>query len=172
MCLTIGTRGSLLPSSGGRGGAEGDMRARRLASEHGAAAVGFALVDPILLAVMFGIVDYGLWFSDSLSVRQGVDEGARAAVVNQFGDCTDGSAAERTACVVKDRISANGGTAYVKVVVTGPPSSAGPGVSDDWTKGGQLLVCGLVKEAGLTGLTPMPDDRLITSQVTKRVEVT
>jgi Flp pilus assembly pilin Flp len=148
------------------------MRGRRLAGEHGAAAVEFALVVPILLAVMFGIIDYGLWFSDSLSVRQGVDEGARAAVVSQFGNCTDGSAAERTACVVKARISANGGTAYVKVLVTGPPSSSGPGVADDSTKGGQLKVCGLVKEAGLTGLTPMPKDSLITSQATKRIEVT
>jgi Flp pilus assembly protein TadG len=148
------------------------MRGRGPAREHGAAAVEFALVVPLLLAVMFGIIDYGLWFSDSLSVRQGVDEGARAAVVNDFGRCTTGSAAARTACVVKDRISANGGTAYVRVVVTGPATSSGPGAADDWTKGGQLLVCGVVKETGLTGLTPMPKDGLITSTVTKRVEVT
>jgi Flp pilus assembly pilin Flp len=148
------------------------MSVRRWSGERGAAAVEFALVVPILLAVMFGIIDYGLWFSDTLNVRQGVDEGARAAVVNDFGSCSSGSAGARTACLVKDRIAANGGTAYVKVVVTGPPSGSGPGAAGDWTKGGQLLVCGMVKETGLTGLTPMPSDGLITSQVTKRVEVT
>ena len=37
-------------------------------------------------ALVFGIIDYGLWFSDSLSTRQGVREAARQGVVANFGE--------------------------------------------------------------------------------------
>ena len=147
----------------------GGARFQPSSRDRGAAAVEFALVVPILLAVMFGIVDYGLWFGDSLNVRQGVDEGARHAVVKDFGDCTSGSESEKTACVVKERIGAFGGTVYVNVSVTGPAPSNTAG---DWAKGGELVVCAMVKEEGLTGLTPMPKDGILRALVHKRVEVT
>ena len=54
--------------------------------DDGATAVEFALVVPILLLLVFGIIEYGLWFSDSLSTRQGVREAARQGVVANFGD--------------------------------------------------------------------------------------
>jgi hypothetical protein len=147
----------------------GRARFQPSSRDRGAAAVEFALVVPILLAVMFGIVDYGLWFGDSLNIRQGVDEAARRAVVNDFGSCPGASETEKTACVVKERIGAFGGTVYVKVSVIGPAPSKTAG---NWAKGGQLLVCAMVKEEGLTGLTPMPKDGILHDLVHKRVEVT
>ena len=147
----------------------GGVRFQPSSRDRGAAAVEFALVVPLLLAVMFGIVDYGLWFGDSLNVRQGVDEAARRAVVSDFGTCTGSSESEKTACVVKERIGAFGGTVYVQVSVTGPAPSKTAG---NWAKGGQLLVCAMVKEEGLTGLTPMPKDGILRAFVHKRVEVT
>ena len=147
----------------------GGARFQPSSRDRGAAAVEFALVVPILLAVMFGIVDYGLWFGDSLNVRQGVDEGARRAVVKDFGTCTGSSESEKTACVVKERIGALGGTVYVQVSVTGPAPSNTAG---NWAKGGELVVCAMVKEEGLTGLTPMPKDGILRALVHKRVEVT
>jgi hypothetical protein len=131
--------------------------------------VEFALVVPILLAVMFGIVDYGLWFGDSLNVRQGVDEGARRAVVTDFGSCSGANESEKTACLVKERIGAFGGTVFVQVSVTGPAPARTAG---NWAKGGELVVCAMVKEDGLTGLTPMPKDGILRASVHKRVEVT
>jgi hypothetical protein len=147
----------------------GRARFQPSSRDRGAAAVEFALVVPILLAVMFGIVDYGLWFGDSLNIRQGVDEAARRAVVNDFGSCTGAGETEKTACVVKERIGAFGGTVYVKVSVIGPAPSKTAG---NWAKGGQLLVCAMVKEEGLTGLTPMPKDGILRDLVHKRVEAT
>ena len=41
-------------------------------AESGAAAVEFALVSTLLFTVMFGIMQYGLFFNDALSTRQGV----------------------------------------------------------------------------------------------------
>jgi hypothetical protein len=137
----------------------------RPARDRGAAAVEFALVMPILAALFLGIVDYGVWFSDSLSVRQGVREGARQAAVQQFDSCA-GNSAQKTACMTKSRVSAIGGTTYVKVL---PLTTAGaPGGS--WIKGNSVLVCVITKETGLTGFTPMPHKGLLSNKVSFRIE--
>jgi hypothetical protein len=139
----------------------GSARSRPSPRDRGAAAVEFALVVPLLLALMFGIVDYGLWFGDSLNARQGVDEGARQAVVKNFDDCPGSDPGAQTACVVKNRISAMAGEVFVRVEAENPKN---------WKKGGQLEVCAVVKVSGLTGLTPMPESGLIVSAVSKRIE--
>ena len=50
---------------------------RRDGRDRGAAVVEFALVIPLLMALVLGIIDYGLWFNDSISVRKGLREAAR-----------------------------------------------------------------------------------------------
>ncbi len=45
--------------------------------DRGAAAVEFALVVPVLILLLMGIIDYGLFFTDRLAVKQGIREGAR-----------------------------------------------------------------------------------------------
>lgn len=52
----------------------------------GAAAVEFALILPILLILVFGIVNYGDMLSVRQSVSQAASEGARAAAVNPGND--------------------------------------------------------------------------------------
>jgi Flp pilus assembly protein TadG len=49
--------------------------------DDGAAAVEFVLVVPILLLLVFGIVNFGYLFGQKLSLNQAVREGARMAVV-------------------------------------------------------------------------------------------
>ncbi len=58
--------------------------------DSGAAALEFALVVPVLLILVFGIIDYGLYFSNTLGARSGVREAARQGVVENFdaGDCS------------------------------------------------------------------------------------
>jgi Flp pilus assembly protein TadG len=53
--------------------------------------VEFALVIPLFLLVLFGIIDFGLALNDYNSVRQGVREGAREGVVGEFGATCTGS---------------------------------------------------------------------------------
>ena len=57
--------------------------------DSGAAALEFALVVPVLLILVFGIIDYGLYFANSLGARSGVREAARQGVVENYdaGDC-------------------------------------------------------------------------------------
>ena len=71
-------------------------RVRR--SERGAAVVEFALVMPLLLTVMFGLITTGLAFSDHLSATNAVREGAR------YGAAADISAPATWATSVRDRV--------------------------------------------------------------------
>jgi Flp pilus assembly protein TadG len=49
-------------------------------SEAGVAAIEFALIAPIFLILMFGIVIYGFYFGTRIAVAHAAAEGARAAV--------------------------------------------------------------------------------------------
>lgn len=49
--------------------------------DDGAAAVELALVLPILLLLVFGIISFGIVFAQQLAVNNGVREGVRTAVV-------------------------------------------------------------------------------------------
>ena len=52
--------------------------------ERGAAAVEFALVLPLLLTLLFGIIEFGWAYAQMLDVRHGAREGARLVAVNDF----------------------------------------------------------------------------------------
>lgn len=145
----------------------------RLGREHGAAALEFGLVAPILFAVVFGIISYGLWFDDSLNLRQGVREAARQAVVGDFGSTTscltsytftpstdNPSDMEKLVCQVKQQVGAITGPTYVKV-------SAPSG----WQQGDQLLICAMVKANALPGIVPLPNDRLIRTETRMSIEI-
>lgn len=127
----------------------------------GAAAIEFALVVPLLLTLLFGVVDYGLWLNDSLNVRQGVREGARQGVVERFDrpGCT-GTDMQKFVCKAKAEIASVVGPSYVRIVIP----AAG------WKRGESLLVCGMVKSNGLSGMVPLPADGLIKSSTTMSIE--
>lgn len=122
----------------------------------------FALVSIIFFTMLFGIIQYGLFFSDSIGARQGVRDGARSGVVLTFPAC--GSATTdvaRLACNTKTQIGAITGPAYVKVLTP-----------DGWAKGKALVVCGMVKASAALGLVPMPNDGLIMTKTQMPIENT
>ena len=135
-------------------------RRRRL--ERGAAAVEFALVSVILIPILLGIIDYGLWFNDSVNARQGVREAARRAVVKTFpttGACASGTDFAKINCLTKQEINSVSGPTYVKLVTP-----------NNWVKGRPLLVCAMVKVNGASGLVPIPNDRLIRAKTQMSIE--
>jgi Flp pilus assembly protein TadG len=57
--------------------------------DRGAAAVEFAIIVPLLITLVFGIINFGAWFGQQLALNQAVREGARAAVVAGTGRTAD-----------------------------------------------------------------------------------
>jgi Flp pilus assembly protein TadG len=64
------------------------MLARGRRTDGGAAAVEFALVTPILFALLLGIIQFGWYFFVANSTSSAAREAARRVVV---GDCWDGA---------------------------------------------------------------------------------
>jgi TadE-like protein len=156
------------------------IRAARRDGESGAAAVEFALVLPVLLLILFGIVDYGIYFSDSLAGQSGVREATRQAVTVDFDPCatpltdvllphadglTPTSDMQDIACMVDSRTQAITGQVYVDVVL--PPAADGV---PTWTMGQPLLVCETLITSGLTGFVPLPGGGAVRSKAVMTIE--
>jgi len=134
---------------------------RRPRAQRGAAAVELALVSLIFFPILFGIIDYGLWFNDSLNTRQGVREAARRAVVQTVSSSCGGGAVslDNMVCDTKRQIDAISGRSYAKVLVP-----------DGWSQGQPLVVCAVVRADGVTGVTPLPRDAFIHSKTSMSIE--
>ena len=111
-------------------------------AERGAAAVEFALVVPLLLVLLFGMIDYGVVFADSVSTRNGVREGARQGVVSNFGG---GNSLSHLRTQTKSHIGAISGTTAVKIYAP-----------QGWQKGKPLVVCAIVQNPGVIKFVPLP----------------
>lgn len=84
--------------------------------DRGAAAVEFALLLPVLLLLVFGIIDFGRALNAQVTLTQAAREGARLAALNQ-------------ANVVSRTQAAATGLSPVTVTVTSScPTGAGQGV--------------------------------------------
>jgi len=106
-------------------------------SERGAAAVEFALVFPILILVLIGIVEYGSVFNTQLMLTSAAREGARTMAV------TGSAGAARTAV-----IDAAVGTTLTAANVTVTPTAC--------TSTGNVSVTVVYNKPYLTGLFGAP----------------
>ena len=135
------------------------QRTTRRPPDGGASAVEFALIMPVLFLLVFGIIDYGMLFFDTIGLRQGTREGARQAVVQLPSTaCNQAAFNDKVICATKQATENTLGDASgvrVKVYVAGRP----------WSKGGQLIVCTQVKEKSITGFVPFPSKPLQTRTI-------
>jgi Flp pilus assembly protein TadG len=140
---------------------------RGVAADRGAAALEFALVLLVLLPLVFGMIDYGLYFANDIGARDGANIAARQGVVENFtGDCSkydeDTSLdpqLDSLACLALDQASPAGGTGYARV--TNP---------ERWKAGNDLVVCVAIVDIGVTGYTPLPGGGNVHARVTMRIE--
>lgn len=93
---------------------------RAAARESGAAAVELALVLPILLVLVFGIIDFGRAYNAQISLTQAAREGARVRALG-------GDAAATTSRV---RLAAGFLPAASVSVAAGSPCPASPAATD------------------------------------------
>jgi len=126
--------------------------------------VEFALVSVVFFLLLFGILQYGLYFNDALNTRQGVREAVRQGVVQMpvANDCgSAGVTWTKLECYTEDEVGALTGDTMVHIAV---PDTGG------WKKPNKLIVCAAVRSAGVFGLVPMPNDGVIMSKTAMSIE--
>ncbi len=96
---------------------------RRRTNDRGANLVEFALLAPLLLLLVFGIIEFGWLFGQFNDVRHGAREGARFAAVSA-GDETQ---IKDTVCTSMEGLSAGMSSIIVDL------SQGGPNVGDQST---------------------------------------
>lgn len=142
----------------------------------GAAAVEFALVLPVLLLILFGIIDYGLYFGNALDTRSGVATATRQAVVDNFDTtCTPpgafpvGSDSGYLACMVEARTDPLAGKTYVKVILPTDPTNPAS-TETGWYAGQSVVVCEATVAVGVTGYVPLPTNGVIRVRLVSQIE--
>lgn len=144
----------------------GDPSRRRRG--RGAALIEFALVFPILILILFGTVDFGVVLLNINTTKQGTREGARQAVVSNFGSSTSCTAtpssisgeARQLICLVKNRIGLESVDTRIKINF--------PNANQ---VGNSILVCAQYPMRSTTGLLgPVLNSRVIRAKVEMRIE--
>ena len=126
---------------------------RRAHGDKGTALVEAALVLPFLIAILFGIIDFGWVFNDYVSVRQGGRDGLRQAIINPVP--TNASTCNPTGtgmawganlvCYTKDRVGLDPNNTRVKIYFV-------PQASAPYFKNGEpVKVCVQYKTGSITG---------------------
>lgn len=121
----------------------------------------FALVLPLLLMFLLGIMDFGVTYNNWISLRQGVAEAARQGSVANFGTdstCTltftAGSSSvpsadlQKLMCLAKDQIGHYPASTRIKIIVAdySLQTSGAP-----WMVGNGLIVCAQYPANSATG---------------------
>lgn len=128
----------------------------------------FALILPLMVTLLFGVIDFGFTFANWLAVRDGSRQGARQAVVAETsGDSTCtvvggglmSSTTREAVCLTKASVGLDESETRVKIVV------------DDYIEGAMLAVCVQYPADSLTGFfSPLLDDKVVRSKVEMRIE--
>lgn len=144
-------------------------RGSRSARERGAAAVEFALVVPILLVLVFGIIQYGWYF---YAMQAGTSATSDAVRRLSVGDCQ--SDAELKALIASKLGSARkSGTTVQTTVVHTTPTAPHTTMSSPGAVGGGVELRVQFQTADFNfPFIPVPDDGTVTRTVFARVEDT
>jgi Flp pilus assembly protein TadG len=126
----------------------------------GAAAVEFAIVSPVLILIMIGMLVYGVYFGAAHSVQQIAADAARASVA--------GLNDEEREAIALSHVSASAGS-YVFLSADRLVATAGPSPDD-----ANLFVVSVAYDAsdlpifGFAGLVPVPRSTIAHSAVIRR----
>jgi Flp pilus assembly protein TadG len=144
---------------------------RRSERSRGAALVEFALVAGPLLLLVFGTIEFGFAFNDYQSLRHGVREAGRSAVVASYGDDADcdltgvtttDQNTRKLLCATKNQVGLGD---QVRVKIALGPSG--------YQRGAPVVLCAQDQLRSITGMfTPALDGRALTTRVEMRIEKT
>ena len=143
-------------------------RGQRVRSSRGAAAVEFALIVPILIVLVFGVIQYGWYFYAMQSGTSATSDAVRRLSV---GDCQ--VASEREALIADRLGAARTGSTPVVASVTYTSAAAGhPVVTAPEVGGGVTLHVEFHTANFHFPFIPVPDDGTVTRTIFARVEDT
>lgn len=136
------------------------MRRSRRRTDGGAAAVEFALVLPVVLLLVFGVVQYGYHYWALSTAAATAREAARQLVVGTDVGCT---VAEARAKLDAPHLGTDAELSVVPTYGTPPWTSSRP-------VRGQLVTVTVELRSLDLGFIPVPDGGRITERATNRVE--
>ena len=119
------------------------MTRRIRKNEEGQALVEFALLAPILFLVLFGIIQFGIAFKNSMALTDAVRTGARQATVSR--SLADPVGVDQTAVV---GAASDLDSSKLNVTVTAPPWQPGATVTVTATYPYTINILGIVVAAG------------------------
>lgn len=93
--------------------------------ETGASAVEFAIVLPVLLVVIFGIIEFGFAIYDKTMITHASREGARAGIIFRVPPVTDNEIVNVVNNYLSDNLITFGGSTSATVSVTRGGYNAG-----------------------------------------------
>jgi hypothetical protein len=152
--------------------------------------VEFALVAPLMLAMLFGIIDFGNVYNQLQGLRQGVQEGARLGVVpDQSGAPWPGTTScgltglspstntntQALMCTVKADIGAGNAARVYIGFASGPKGTLTPTTwsapSSTVQVGGALVVCAAIPLSSISGFfAPLLNAKFMTSKAEYAIE--
>jgi Flp pilus assembly protein TadG len=135
-----------------------------------------ALVMPLLLLVVFGIIEFGTTYNNYLGLRDGVRQAARSGAVGNMGSTTDcdlvgaGEAStnvQQLMCLTKSQTGLDPSQVRVKVM-SADSSFGGAGA---FAKNDALIVCAQIPTQAVTGfLGTALTGKVLRTKVAMRVE--
>lgn len=129
--------------------------------QKGQAMVEFVIIAPVLLMIVFGIIQFGILFNNYLTLTDAVRNGARQAAVSRTAAHPVKSATDRVKAAASDLNIAN---LTIEVIPRDPVTGA-----QDWVQGGDVTVSATYPYSiDLLGF--VVKSGLIKSQTTERVE--
>jgi hypothetical protein len=109
--------------------------------------VELAIILPLFVVLVFGVIEFGLTYNNYITVRQGTREAARQGAVGNFGSTTtcsltgvSGSPStdvQKLMCLAKNQIGLSYANTRVKIM-SGSADFTAPGT---FQKGEALIVC-------------------------------
>jgi hypothetical protein len=145
--------------------------------------VEFAILSLPLFTILFGIIDYGLYFTDVVTVQQGLGEVARSAILApssasgpqwQGSTCAlehdsgagAGDQLELLACSVRDRVEPVAGQLYVRAELV----DASGQQTQTWAPGNRLRLCTVTDHPPVLPVVPLPAGGRIETRVDMPVQ--
>jgi Flp pilus assembly protein TadG len=135
--------------------------------------VEFVLIAPILLLLVFGVVEFGFVFNDHIEIRSAAREGGRLAVVDNGcanGACITTATAQRDALIATTRTKAQGLANSTSIRVSISCSNTG-GCPSSTVGTDTVTVCLNYTVTSVTGLlAPVVNNLVLRASATMRVE--